>query len=91
MSFLGSVNCVILHHYSYDPRGLDVLLGEVVVMNARTELYMKFLENRIKVCLSVSFSHSFLAFSFRLFFSFVSPFFLFELSLKITWKLNSLQ
>ena len=36
--------------YRYDPRELDVLLGEVVVMNSRTELYMKFLESRIKVC-----------------------------------------
>lgn len=32
----------------YDPRELDVVLREVVVMNARAEMYLKFIEKRIK-------------------------------------------
>lgn len=32
----------------YDPRELDVVLREVVVMNARGEMYLKFIEKRIK-------------------------------------------
>ncbi|XP_068722014.1 conserved oligomeric Golgi complex subunit 4-like isoform X2 [Montipora capricornis] len=31
----------------YDPRELDVVLREVVVMNARAEMYLKFIEKRI--------------------------------------------
>ncbi|XP_031553701.1 conserved oligomeric Golgi complex subunit 4-like [Actinia tenebrosa] len=31
----------------YDPRDLDILLGEIVLMNSRTELYLHFLENKI--------------------------------------------
>ena len=33
----------------YDPRELDVVLREVVVMNARAEMYLQFLEKRIAV------------------------------------------
>ena len=33
----------------YDPRELDVVLREVVVMNARAEMYLQFLEKRITV------------------------------------------
>jgi len=39
----------------YDPRELDVVLREVVVMNARAEMYLRFLEKRITV------SHNFKA------------------------------
>ena len=35
--------------YRYDPRELDVVLREVVVMNARAELYLQFIEKRITV------------------------------------------
>ncbi|CAB4036945.1 Conserved oligomeric Golgi complex subunit 4, partial, partial [Paramuricea clavata] len=30
-----------------DPRTLDVLLGEIVLMNSRTELYFRFLKNQV--------------------------------------------
>lgn len=35
--------------FRYDPRELDVVLREVVVMNARAEMYLRFLEKRITV------------------------------------------
>ena len=35
--------------FRYDPRELDVVLREVVVMNARAEMYLRFLEKRIIV------------------------------------------
>ena len=41
----------LLHFFlfRYDPRELDVVLREVVVMNARAEMYLRFLEKRITV------------------------------------------
>lgn len=43
--------------FRYDPRELDVVLREVVVMNARAEMYLRFIEKRIVVrkCLIVIF------------------------------------
>ena len=35
--------------YRIDPRTLDVLLGEIVLMNARTELYFRFLKKQVVV------------------------------------------
>ncbi|XP_032219195.1 conserved oligomeric Golgi complex subunit 4 isoform X2 [Nematostella vectensis] len=32
----------------YDPRDMEVLLGEVVLMNTRTEMYLRFLEKKIQ-------------------------------------------
>ena len=40
---------VCLFLFRYDPRELDVVLREVVVMNARAEMYLRFLEKRIAV------------------------------------------
>ena len=47
----------------YDPRELDVVLREVVVMNARAEMYLQFLEKRIavRIC-TLIFSQFFLPF-----------------------------
>ena len=39
--------------FRYDPRELDVVLREVVVMNARAEMYLRFLEKRIAVSSSL--------------------------------------
>ena len=39
--------------FRYDPRELDVVLREVVVMNARAEMYLRFLEKRITVSSSL--------------------------------------
>ena len=39
--------------FRYDPRELDVVLREVVVMNARAEMYLRFLEKRIVVSSSL--------------------------------------
>ena len=41
--------CFVLFFFRYDPRELDVVLREVVVMNARAEMYLRFLEKRISV------------------------------------------
>ena len=48
----------------YDPRELDVVLREVVVMNARAEMYLQFLEKRIavRICTPLIFSQFFLPF-----------------------------
>ena len=35
--------------FRYDPRELDVVLREVVIMNSRAEMYLKFIEKRISV------------------------------------------
>ena len=35
--------------FRYDPRELDVVLREVVIMNSRAEMYSKFIEKRISV------------------------------------------
>ncbi|KAM7432750.1 Golgi transport complex subunit 4 [Porites harrisoni] len=35
------------HMERYDPRELDVVLREVVIMNSRAEMYLKFIEKRI--------------------------------------------
>ena len=40
-----------------DPRELDILLGEVVLLSSRTELYLGFLRRRLKVNLLAS-THS---------------------------------
>ena len=37
----------------YDPRELDSLLRELVLMNARTELYTRFLKRRVTVSTDV--------------------------------------
>lgn len=32
-----------------DPKGLDLLLGEITIMHSRAELYIRFLRRRVKV------------------------------------------
>ena len=44
-----SLFCLFVCLFRYDPRELDVVLREVVVMNARAEMYLRFLEKRITV------------------------------------------
>ena len=41
--------CKTALFFRYDPRELDVVLREVVVMNARAEMYLRFIEKRIMV------------------------------------------
>ena len=40
-------HCILF--FRYDPRELDVVLREVVIMNSRAEMYLKFIEKRISV------------------------------------------
>ena len=47
-----SVNLCFI--FRYDPRELDVVLREVVIMNARAEMYLRFIEKRIMVRVSSS-------------------------------------
>ena len=45
--YRGSTDCILF--FRYDPRELDVVLREVVIMNSRAEMYLKFIEKRISV------------------------------------------
>ena len=47
-----SVNLCFI--FRYDPRELDVVLREVVIMNARAEMYLRFIEKRIMVRVLIS-------------------------------------
>ena len=43
-----------IYFFRIDPRTLDTLLGEIVLMNARTELYFRFLKNQVVVSIDKS-------------------------------------
>ena len=55
-----------------DPRDLDILLGELTLMNARAELYLRFIRRRVTV--SINTKH---------FIKIFSPFIFYQLSLQI--------
>ena len=46
---LGSSSSQGRQYGTLDPRELDALLGELTIMNARTELYLRFIRRRVTV------------------------------------------
>jgi hypothetical protein len=42
---------VVFDYFRYDPKDLDILLSEVVLLNTRAELYLRFIKRRSAVSL----------------------------------------
>ena len=54
LCFFRSIIIILIFFFKrLDPKDLDILLGEIVLLSSRTELYQNFLRARLKVLLGI--------------------------------------